>query len=299
MAELRFEGKVLVGVDGSQQNQAAVAWAIAEAKARDTELVAAYAWHMPALVYYAPGYLPIAADEMAEEGRKFLERTVGERATGAGVKAESRVIEASAHSALSHIADEPDIATVVVGTRGHGAAVGALLGSVTNTLVHHCPKPLVIVHSPEAPVEAAPIRRVVVGVDGSRQADTALRWASDEAKLHGATLEVVTAWSWITTPADMVLDVPVGESLEVAAREILADAVGKLGPLGVEVKSTVREGPAAEVLLAAAEGADLLVVGSRGRGRAAELLLGSTSHLCAHRSRVPVAIIPAETEGHG
>ncbi len=72
----------------------------------------------------------------------------------------------------------------------------------------------------------------------------------------------------------------------------MAKAVQRLRPEGIEVTLTVRTGAAAEVLLDVSQESDLLVVGSRGLGRAREAILGSTSHLCAHQSHVPVAIIP-------
>lgn len=285
--------KILVGVDGSNQNRAAVGWALREGRVRGEEVVAAHAWHLPTLVYYAPGYVPIATDEMADEGTKLLQTIVGGIPDHEDVKVEMRVVHGSARSALSHIAEEPTVGTVVVGTRGHGSAPAALLGSVSHGLSHHCPKPLVVVPGSRYGIDLpASMRRVLVGVDGSPQADSALRWAADEAKLHGALLEIVTAWSWSASPADRAAEAP-GGGLEAAAREILQRSVERLPANGVRVHTRVREGMAPAVLLDMAEEADLLVVGSRGRGRTAEMVLGSTSHQCIHRSPIPVVVVPS------
>jgi nucleotide-binding universal stress UspA family protein len=299
MAKIGDGTKVLVGVDGSKQNRAAVAWALYEARARDSEVIAAYAWHLPTLVYYAPGYLPMAADEMVDEGTRVLQAAVGDVPGHEDVKVEMRVLQGGARSALARIAEEPGVGIVVVGSRGHSAIAGSLLGSVSHALSHHCAKPLVIVPSPrhDSGVPAS-IRRIVVGVDGSAAADSALHWAAEEAAIHEALLEVVTAWSWATAPADMLAGVPAGESLEYVARDLLRKSVQQITPPGGGVNTTAREGYAPNVLLDMAEDADLLVVGSRGRGMAAEFILGSTSHQCVHRSPIPVVIVPSPENSH-
>lgn len=297
MEQIGTGRKILVGVDGSKRNRAAVAWALREAKVRDCELIAAYAWHLPALVYYAPGYMPIAADETAEEGTKLLHEAIAGVPGHEDVKVEFRVLHGPARPSLSKAADDPGVGLAVVGSSGHGGVPGALLGSVSHGLSHHCPKPLVIVpgtqHGTDVP---APIRRIVVGVDGSPAAQSALRWAAEEASFHGSLLEVVAAWSWTNSTAEMVAEIAPGDSLEVVAREILHKAVQELGPSEIRLNSITREGQAAAVLLDMAEGADLLVVGSRGRGRAAEMVLGSTSHHCVHRATVPVVVVPSDAD---
>lgn len=291
--------KILVGVDGSKQNRAAVAWALREARVRDDEVIAAHAWHLPALVYYAPGYVPIATDEIAEEGTKLLQTVVGDIAGHENVKVEMRVVHGSARSVLAHIAEEPGVGTVVVGTNGHGTVPSTLIGSVSHSLSHHCPKPLVVVPGSRYGIDVpASLRRIVVGVDGSPGAERALCWAASEAQLHGSLLEVVTAWSWSAGRGEMVADVAPGENLEAAACDILQRSVAEIAPAQVRVDGTVREGYAPAVLLDMAQEADLLVVGSRGRGRAAEMVLGSTSHHCIHRSPVPVVIVPSGVNGH-
>lgn len=296
MTENTGSPKVLVGVDGSQENRAAIAWALWEARVRETELIAVHAWHLPGLVYYAPGYLPIASDDMIDQGAELL-RTAMEAVPGHDeVKVETRVVQGGARAVLSRIATEPAVGTVVVGTRAHGRAT-PFLGSVSHSLSHHCPRPLVVVpprrYGAGAP---GPIRRIVVGVDGSPTADHALRWAAEEALVHDALLEIVTAWSCPTDYPDVQLDIHSRDFPEAAARERLRKSVGQMGPGGRAANCIAAEGYPPTVLLDRAERADLLVVGSRGRGMAAELILGSTSHQCVHRSSVPVVIVPPEED---
>lgn len=139
--------------------------------------------------------------------------------------------------------------------------------------------------------------RIVVGIDGSDHAKEALRWALEEARLRGATLRVVNAWTapvyvGYAAVSGAVLDPALfkdaaDEQIETAVKEILGDATD------VPVERKTVEGTAASVLVEEAEGADLLVVGSRGHGGFAGLLLGSVSQQCAQHSLCPVVIVHA------
>lgn len=298
MTESGDPTKVLVGVDGSEQNHAALAWAVREARLRDCELIAVNAWHLSGLVYYAPGYLPIASDELIEQSTKLLQAAIAEVPGHDEIKVETRVVQGGARAVLSRVAAEPGVRMLVVGTRGRGGAA-SVLGSVSHALTHHCPKPLVVVPSSRYGTGAATaISRIVVGVDGSPTAAAALQWAAGEAAVHGALLEVVTAWS-SASRAEMHAEGLPGGSPEAAARSLLQQSVERIVPGAAGVNCIAREGYAPTVLLDVADSADLLVLGSRGRGMASELILGSTSHQCVHRSPVPVVIVPPEEDGHG
>ena len=137
--------------------------------------------------------------------------------------------------------------------------------------------------------------RVVVGVDGSDHAARALRWAIDEALRRGAPLEVVHAWHYpyIGVEVGFTATPSVLEAAEKVARQILDDAAAVASDAGVDgVERSLVSGPAAGALLDAAKGADVLVVGSRGRGGFAGLLLGSVSQQVAHHAPCPVVIVP-------
>ena len=131
--------------------------------------------------------------------------------------------------------------------------------------------------------------QIVVGVDGSEQSLSALHWAVEEARLRHGQLRVITAWHYPPVPST-VEDSGLNDSFHVAER-IQADALQTVNADGVQIeKVTVRNLPA-EALLDATKDADLVVVGSRGHGGFASLLLGSVSSQIAHHASCPVLIV--------
>ena len=147
---------------------------------------------------------------------------------------------------------------------------------------------------------------VVVGVDGSTGARHALDWAIDEARLRKVPLRVVHAWmfgyiggSANTYPSwgpSVGAYTSVGEDLQdvrSAAEDLVAQAINdaRADVSGVEIERSVVQGAAAKVLIDAASADDLLVVGSRGHGELAGLLLGSISQQCVHHSPCPVVVV--------
>ena len=135
----------------------------------------------------------------------------------------------------------------------------------------------------------------MAGVDGSPSSLSALRWAIGQAGLTGATVDAVIAWHYPAaaggygwTPMGMEGSFDFKENAE----KILADAISRRRPgSDVPVRARVVEGNAAQVLLDASDGADLLVVGSRGHGGFTEALLGSVSQHCVHHAPCPVVVI--------
>ncbi|MFE1318654.1 universal stress protein [Kitasatospora phosalacinea] len=138
--------------------------------------------------------------------------------------------------------------------------------------------------------------RIVVGVDGSPSSRAALAWAVRQAELTGARVEAVTAWQY---PAGYGWPAPVLQSFDfaAAASQSLSETVAAVaaGHEGVEIRQRVIQEHPATALLAAADGADLLVVGNRGRGGFAGTLLGSVSQHCVHHASCPVLVIRAPT----
>jgi nucleotide-binding universal stress UspA family protein len=139
--------------------------------------------------------------------------------------------------------------------------------------------------------------KIVVGIDGSDASKDALRWAVEEARLRRAAVVAVHAWqvpppvpSLGPAPGVDVVDVvpPLEEGAEELVQSVVAEVVGDAPD--VEVEAVVREGPAPAVLIDAASGADLLVVGSRGHGGFVALLLGSVSQQVATHAPCPVLI---------
>jgi nucleotide-binding universal stress UspA family protein len=148
--------------------------------------------------------------------------------------------------------------------------------------------------APDRPV-ARP-QRIVVGVDGSDESVAALHWAAEEARWRGAQLEVVHAWSWDhAAPIPMVGPGP-GE-VRREAEETLQMALQDARLHGVAASGRVVEGHPSAALQRLAAGADLLVVGSRGRGTITSALLGSVSTHCVHHAPCPVVVVPSAHPG--
>ena len=134
--------------------------------------------------------------------------------------------------------------------------------------------------------------RIVVGVDGSEGSEDALRWAARQAKLTGATLEVVTGWEYPAfygwAPA-MPEDYDYEDLASRAQAKAIDEVFGSDRPAALETQVVARH--PALALVEASEGADLLVVGSRGYGGFADALLGSVSTYCVHHAHCPVVVI--------
>jgi nucleotide-binding universal stress UspA family protein len=129
------------------------------------------------------------------------------------------------------------------------------------------------------------VETIVVGTDGSDDGQRALAWAAAEARRRGAVLEVVHAWELMAS--DTMSPDPSG-----SARTVLASCLSGIDTEGVEVRPRLVQGRPAPSLVGAAAGADLLVVGSRGRSGIAEVVLGSVSRACVHYASCPVVVVP-------
>ncbi|HUC34549.1 MAG TPA: universal stress protein [Gaiellaceae bacterium] len=153
---------------------------------------------------------------------------------------------------------------------------------------------------------------IVVGVDGSPGSDAALRWAVGEARLRGSAVRVVHAYQpphvplaeaglgGVAVPAVFTENgEELGRVVEGQARAIVDGALRRLdddSTRGLEIEQVAAEGPATETLIEAARDAELLVLGSRGRGGFLGLLLGSVSQQCAQHPPCPVVILPPPEE---
>lgn len=182
---------------------------------------------------------------------------------------------------------------LVVGAHAHGALGDLLAGATSRQVAAHAKCPVICVRTGTAD----PARRVVVGIDGSASAGRALDFAFDEASRRGWSLRVVHAWDVsiigfdvddATYPSGGILD----DIREVESRlsaEVLAGHRARYPDVPVDIQ--IERGPAARVLVEACRGAGMLVVGSRGRGGFAALVLGSVSHKVLHHAPCSVAIV--------
>lgn len=145
----------------------------------------------------------------------------------------------------------------------------------------------------------SPLRdTIVVGLDGSIVSERALAWAEDEARRTGRHLLLVHAWHWSTDAlaAPMTL-VGTPDALR-AGQAILDRAVAKAHKNGVSARGKLLEGSPSSVLVHAADGASMLVVGSHGHGKLANVFLGSVSRACIAQATCPVVVMPAERHLH-
>jgi nucleotide-binding universal stress UspA family protein len=283
-------GRIVVGVDGSAGSEQALRWAAREAVLRDSAVstVMAYSYRGHAIARPWAAETEPSPEEVEERARETLAGTV----TSAGpfeVDVEQRVAEGSAPNVLLGAAEGADL--LVVGSRGVGGFRGLLLGSVSRQIAARSPVPAAVVPAGTSMTRRG---RIVVGVDGSDESVSALRWAVDAAGRHDAALDVIhvhpdppMVGAGIPLPPDAAAE------LEDRAREdgerIVRDVVGGGLPGGARVGGAV--GHPARRLLEAAEAADLLVVGSRGRGGVSATLLGSTSVACVSHAPCPTVVV--------
>jgi nucleotide-binding universal stress UspA family protein len=135
-------------------------------------------------------------------------------------------------------------------------------------------------------------QRIVVGIDGSPSSLAALEWAARQAEFTGSALEVMIVWQW---PMSYGFAMPLASDFDPAteAGKVLDGAIGdarKAHP-EVEIRPSVIEGFPAQVLVEASKDAELMVVGSRGHGEFAGLLIGSVSEHCVTHAHCPVLVL--------
>jgi nucleotide-binding universal stress UspA family protein len=280
---------IVVGTDGSENGQAAVAWAVREGALRGLGVTAVMAWdfldqhHGERNVLFDPAY--VAADALADLDQ-FVIAAVGAEAAAS---VDRLVPDERPTPAL--LAAAADASLLVLGARGLGGFMGLLLGSVSSQCLHHAPCPVAIVREVPPPAVADAVARIVVGVDGSDSARPALQWAIEEATLRHASVDAVHAWHVPYVLGYPNTAPPFLTEVEAAARDTVNAAVAAEGETGVPIETITVMDAAATALIDASKGADLVVVGSRGRGGFASLVLGSVSHHVAQHASCPVVVI--------
>ncbi|WP_018178637.1 universal stress protein [Jongsikchunia kroppenstedtii] len=284
---------VIVGIDGSDGAVGAVRWATREAGLRQLPLaiVSVTPAFDPRAIYAGvpPSYLHDLADAARADLSVALDVANAEaKEADVQVAISTRLLEGEPVSELVAISAEAEI--FAVGLHGaHRTGIGTA-GSLAWSLAGHSRSPVAVVSDRglDRPVHGM----IVVGVDSSAYSRRALDLAFREASIRGAELRVVHAWTWldidsVLDPINTVpFDRPRGESITLA--EMLAGYREEFPD--VEVRQQVIEGRPGATLAAAAEHADLLVVGNRGRGGFASMVLGSTSHRLLGTVECPLLI---------
>ncbi|MEU5977052.1 universal stress protein [Streptomyces sp. NPDC047315] len=286
---------VTVGLDGSRESLAAADWAAQEAVLRGLPLKLVNVWEP----------VPMAARATflgVESQQHWVERVPREAAEG--VRARHGELDVTIDQltgrpgdVLPKVADES--ALLVLGSRGLSSFGGFLVGSVGQAVLATAQSPLVFVRAPEegAGAETADegAGTVVLGLDANEPDDALIRYAFEDAERRGAALRVVHAWSLppyfaYGLPPDPVLDAELEKQETATLKEVLAPWRAKHPGVTVDEAPTI--GKTADVLVAAAEGAALLVVGRRIRKAPFGGRIGSVAHAVLHHATSPVAVVP-------
>jgi len=276
-------GSILVGYDGSADSDHALSWAEELAKRTQRPLRVlissvdlsqvfefGHDWHVAKMA----GIESDARDRIQESKLPQASVSVVE------VPPTTALIEASSQASL-----------LVVGARGHSALSGVVIGSVSQHVSAHAACPVVVVRpAPHA------LNRVVVGIDGSPGSTAALEFAAEHASLAGAALTVIYAWRSLSHGRGALMGAPFENHFTAemnSAERVLSEAVAGLGERYPDVKLDTEAIPVVPTrcLADASAAASLLVVGSRGRGAFAGMLLGSTSQSVLHHALCSVAVV--------
>lgn len=293
---------VLIGIDGSDAATEALRWAAAEAALRSLPLVIANVYSVGVIGY--PAELPVTVFEAL---RKDSQQVLAEGADAARSDHPDLSITTVTRSGAVIpllIEESRGKNLAVVGSRGLGGFTGLLLGSIGMGLAAHASCPVAVIRG-DAPVPAvgneAPI---VVGVDGSHEADEALDAAFREAQLRHSPLQVVHCWQdpttdLFTTDGHRPVSLPEfdEEAWSSYATKTLDQSLAgvRISYPDVTVRAEVDWRRPTVALLERAKGAQLLVVGSRGRGAFKGLVMGSTSRVMIQHAPCPVLVVRARS----
>lgn len=285
---------VVVGVDGSDAAAEALDVAAREARRRGARLEVVFAWgHQDPP--FATWEVRLDPYEVQLWAQARVEDMVAQAPAAQDLPVVPWAVNDLPAPALLEAAARADL--LVVGSRGEGGFLGLRLGSVAHKVLAHPPCPVMVVHEGSAASDDAR-GRIVVGVDGSDGARTALLWAVEEADRRRAPLVVLHGWSppavaGGTFPAAY----PPADVWERGARLLVDEAVerARTASPALDVEGRLVCAGGAGALLEAAADAAMVVVGTRGRGRVAELLLGSVGQQVARHAECPVVVVPQPT----
>lgn len=292
----RGNAPIVVGVDESERAQVAVRWAAAEAAHRRAplRLVHSSGYYETVIGALPPGeQLRIA---LRQRGTEVLAAAARVAENTARVRVDT--VLSDDPPALALLAAAREARMLVIGGSGHpGFMPGVLLGSMATQLAAHADAPLAVIRG--AGADRRPEREpVVVGVDGSPLSTEAIGAAFEEAALRGAPLMAVHVWSdadttQVFSQARVFFD---WEPIQQTEERLLAERLAGWGekyPDVVVERRIVKDKPP-HALIEASKSAQLVVVGSRGRGGFAGLLLGSTSQSLVHAAACPVLVVRPE-----
>lgn len=284
---------VVAALDGSHRDDAVIDWAAAEAAALSAPLHLVHAVDLgtPLSAYGELLTSPEIVDRVEQESTRVVtEARTRVEAARPGLAVTTALPTGSPSGALLAAAEGARV--LVVGSARKNRAERIVLGTTSLSVVAHAPCPVVLV--PEN-ASTSGDGRVVVGIDGSEHSRLAFQHALDAAALRGRTVTTVTSWN-VEVENGVVVTEPGSPEWEAVdaryramAERTIAEARAAHPDITVEVE--VRHGRAADSLVEVAEGADLLLVGSRGRGGFRGMLLGSVSQRVLALATCPVAVL--------
>ena len=289
---------VVVGVDGSDSALHAVRWAAREAERRGAPLRLVHVCHLMPVRH--PRQVPPPPDyqtAVLEQGRHWLtEASQTARRTVAGLEVVTDLRTGIAADVL--VAESRTTQLMVLGSRGLGGFTSLLVGSVAVAVAAHGHCPVVVMHSATRDGVPPSDGEIVVGVDGSELSDAALTFAFEEAAGRGVPLVAVHTWldvtmagAWTVLPGTIDWDWVQQQEEKLLAERLVA---WREKFPHVEVRPLVVRDRPDRALLAHAAGAQLIVVGSRGRGAFTGMGLGSVSQTLIHHAECPVAVARTE-----
>jgi len=287
-----MKNRIVVGYDGSVPSAAAVNWAAAEAVRRQAALFVLSCYSSPVGVDWISGAAAAVTYDIGEIERVTLgsaDAMAAEiRRRHPELRCEGRAVFGAPRDVLVDESAGADL--MVVGKTGGGAVKALFMGSVANAVVRRSSCPTVVV--PACSTAREETGEIVVGVDDSPASDAALAWALDEASLRGADLVVAHAWSYVYTGA-AIASAQARDIMCVDARSTLDRIVtaASTRATGCSVRGRLVEDSPSAALLDEGADADLLVVGSRGRGGLRSMLFGSVAHAVTEHAPCPTVVI--------
>ncbi|AEX45216.1 hypothetical protein CDHC01_2164 [Corynebacterium diphtheriae HC01] len=296
------ENIVVVAVDGSEASQNAVRWAANTANKRGVPLRLAASYTMPQFLY-AEGMVPPQElfDELQSETMDMIEAArVVAHEVAPDIKIGYVIAEGSPIDMLLDMSS--DVTMIVMGSRGLGGLSGMVMGSVSAAVVSHADCPVVVVRSDNHVTETNKYGPVVVGVDGSDVSQRATEFAFEEAQARGAKLVAIHTWMDMQVQASLAGLAAAQQEWEIIEKEQTTLLKDRLQPLlkrfpDVEVEMVITRDRPVRALEDCAHNAQLLVVGSHGRGGFRGMLLGSTSRALLQSAPCPMVVVrPNEKE---
>ncbi|MDR7330508.1 universal stress protein [Corynebacterium guangdongense] len=294
------EDIVVVAVDGSPASNNAVRWAANTANKRGIDLQLAASYTMPQFLY-AEGMVPpqeLFDDLQAET----MEKIEAARALAHEVAPEIRIGHTVAEGSPIDMLLEmsPNVTMIVMGSRGLGGLSGMVMGSVSAAVVSHAKCPVVVVREDNPVNETTKYGPIVVGVDGSDISQKATEYAFAEADARGAELVAVHTWMDMQVQSSLSGLTAAQQQWEEIEAEQVAMLSDRLQPLvaqypNVQVKKVIARDRPVRALSEQADGAQLLVVGSHGRGGFKGMLIGSTSRALLQSAPCPMMVVRPES----